>query len=1193
MFNKNARFRSALVSSIFFDESYFRRVVSLPIKKNVYDFYISNWKAMDLNPFPHFDQEYYISSHQDVRNSKYPPLVHYALYGWREGRSPSPRFNRQAFLGAHPNVDPQKSDPAAVCIMLYGNFDWESSVHVSALADHAPLSIKEANKDELNIIANFDTDFYIKNNRDVFESKVSPFLHYMHYGYKENRDPSPVLDNFYYKSRYLRGQDLVNPLEHYATIGKYLGYDTSPSNQFILRARVDSSIDNTLTVCVHAHCFYVDLIGEIAAGLLNISRLSHAVITVCCHADKIFVENYLISHTSGFSIDVLTVPNRGRDLGPFFVGCSYIWRNYDLVLHIHTKRSPHISWGDMWRQYLYNHLMGSKDLTKSIVDQFQDDPELGILYPQNFYLVREDIPRNPNAAGLLSGAKILEMESVNVESENFSASSMCWCRTKSLDRLIKNINTWDIFDDEADQIDGTFAHVLERLISEVAQYDGYKVRSYKLEAPPKLKALPCPGRDFPDAVVTTAWPRDTPKAAVYKPKNLEPRWKAFNPSALDIHWVIPGFAKGAGGHMTIFRMISHLEKFGHNQTIWIQNAHDSPNPSVAKRRIIDWYIPIGDKVNVLFLPEKLHQLSGDVVIATDCWTAFPVSQTTKFKERFYLVQDMESEFHPAGSNRLIADSTYDLGFSALCAGPWLETKMRSRGLWARAWDLCADQSIYFPLPKTRQSKEIQIALYARPYTPRRAVELAIAGLEVLAERGRKFKVHLFGEDNVAGSFPYPTVQHGILTHQQLAELYRNCDIGVVFSATNYSLIPLEMAACRLPVVELDVESTRAVFSNNEVTFAKPTPIGVADAIQRLMDDSSLRDQQAESAHTYVSKRNWENSARDIEAALIDRLTELNYRPISPLELAMPPVLEKSKVSIFIPTYNAGQAFRRILEVATAQKCDFKYDILIIDSGSTDSTCEIAKSFGSKNVRLEHIPNREFQHGRTRNLGISMTDGDYVAILTQDAQPKDDSWLSCLVSGFGSGDRVAGVTGRHEAYPEHGPFIARDMQGHFDALALLPDVIDNSLGLPSNYYPGSITWRMMAYFYSDNNSAMARSVWKEIPYPEIEWGEDYVWCSAIIKAGFQKAYVNDAVVFHSHDFDPDKQFKTAMDEGLFWMKEFGIQLHDHADPVINMMKANDTAYAIANGIPRPLLSRRLKANEAVVRGRIAGAQKSGE
>ncbi len=212
------------------------------------------------------------------------------------------------------------------------------------------------------------------------------------------------------------------------------------------------------------------------------------------------------------------------------------------------------------------------------------------------------------------------------------------------------------------------------------------------------------------------------------PRELSPLSHFYNSKALDIHWIIPSFAQGAGGHMTIFRIVELLDHFGHHQTLWIQNAVQFADQAEAKRRIQLWYRPIGDRPHVRFLPEDVRELSGDVLIATDCWTAFPAAQSHQLQGAVYFVQDYEPSFHPTGEMQLIAERTYDFGFSALCAGLWREGLMRQRGLWARSWNLCADHEITISASRAVVESTPRIAFYARAYTPRRAVTLGLAPL---------------------------------------------------------------------------------------------------------------------------------------------------------------------------------------------------------------------------------------------------------------------------------------------------------------------------------------------------------------------------------------------------------------------------------------------------------------------------------
>jgi len=356
----------------------------------------------------------------------------------------------------------------------------------------------------------------------------------------------------------------------------------------------------------------------------------------------------------------------------------------------------------------------------------------------------------------------------------------------------------------------------------------------------------------------------------YLPVELDPQPVAFDASRMDIHFVIPDFAPGAGGHMTIFRIVRWLENFGHQVTLWIQNPSVHKSPADAFDDINTYFQQV--QANVHFLPKDLSAITGDAIIATDRWTAYPVRAMSKFRRRFYFVQDHETEFYPAGAYSLLTEQTYRFGFDCLCAGEWLTQLMTEKyGLWAHKWDLAYDPTVYNIIDPALR-KPGHIAFYARHATARRAVELGMLAFDVLAERGVNFHVDFYGTNLGDMKVPYHYTSHGILSAEQLGSLYRSCELGIVMSATNYSLVPREMLACGLPVIELDVDSTRAVFADSPVTLVEPDPYKMADMIEALLSDSSKRNDLSARGIESVEKFDWETSARSVEEGIILRLT---------------------------------------------------------------------------------------------------------------------------------------------------------------------------------------------------------------------------------------------------------------------------------------------------------------------------------
>jgi glycosyltransferase involved in cell wall biosynthesis len=192
-------------------------------------------------------------------------------------------------------------------------------------------------------------------------------------------------------------------------------------------------------------------------------------------------------------------------------------------------------------------------------------------------------------------------------------------------------------------------------------------------------------------------------------------------------------------------------------------------------------------------------------------------------------------------------------------------------MWSIQWEQAADPTHYFD--STRPRKPNHIAFYARLETPRRAVELGLLAFELLARWGMDFHVEFFGGTIDATRLPYASTNHGVLSADRLGKLYRSASVGMVFSSTNYSIIPREMMACGLPVIEIASPSARMSFPEAAAVLSEPTPEAVARHLRTLLLDGVRRDQIAARGREHASQFSWDKSATDIERAMISRLTE--------------------------------------------------------------------------------------------------------------------------------------------------------------------------------------------------------------------------------------------------------------------------------------------------------------------------------
>ncbi|MGH2837880.1 MAG: glycosyltransferase family 2 protein, partial [Thermoleophilaceae bacterium] len=233
------------------------------------------------------------------------------------------------------------------------------------------------------------------------------------------------------------------------------------------------------------------------------------------------------------------------------------------------------------------------------------------------------------------------------------------------------------------------------------------------------------------------------------------------------------------------------------------------------------------------------------------------------------------------------------------------------------------------------------------------------------------------------------------------------------------------------------------------------------------------------------------------------------------------------VSVAIPVLNGARYLDEVLTAVRGQEVDREVEIVIIDSGSTDGSVEIAERHGAI---VHRIDKSEFSHGGTRNRLMELASGDHVAFLTQDATPASTRWLAALLEGFEQADDVAAVFGPHEARPDASHMIHSEMDRHFATWGNGGRTIDvhrlerTPEGLAAyRDFPGQLT------FLSDVNCCIARWAWERIPYRDVPYAEDQLLGRELIEAGYAKVFHPEARVLHSHGYPPGQFFKRYFDE----------------------------------------------------------------
>lgn len=221
-------------------------------------------------------------------------------------------------------------------------------------------------------------------------------------------------------------------------------------------------------ILVVAHVYYPELWDELAARVAMLpADADLAVSLVRGHADQL--AGPVASRFPHATVRV--VENRGRDIWPLLQVLDLV-DGHDLVLKLHTKRSPHLESGEEWRSQLLTGVCASGAQVREILGLFAQNPWIGVLAPPGNVLGREFLGNNGSQLRALMGRG---RRSCDLSDLWFPAGSIFWARASVLVPLAELGLAASDFADEGGAIDGTLPHALERYVGVVAASQGLAV----------------------------------------------------------------------------------------------------------------------------------------------------------------------------------------------------------------------------------------------------------------------------------------------------------------------------------------------------------------------------------------------------------------------------------------------------------------------------------------------------------------------------------------------------------------------------------------------------------------------------------------------------------------------------------------------------------------------------------------------
>lgn len=220
------------------------------------------------------------------------------------------------------------------------------------------------------------------------------------------------------------------------------------------------------------------------------------------------------------------------------------------------------------------------------------------------------------------------------------------------------------------------------------------------------------------------------------------------------------------------------------------------------------------------------------------------------------------------------------------------------------------------------------------------------------------------------------------------------------------------------------------------------------------------------------------------------------------------------VSLIIRAYNEEKHIVKLLRLISQQKVDFDYEVIVVDSGSTDNTVRIAKDFGAKMI---YVQPDKFSFGYSLNKGMESAKGKYCVMISAHCFPLNENWLNEIIKPFEYDNKIALVYGKQRGVSSS-KFSEKEIF--------------------NKWYPNKNEGIQNTPFCNNANAVIRRELWEEFKYDETLTGlEDIEWAKRLMDNGYYIYYNPKAEVEHLHKETWQQIYNRYKRESIAFYKIF--------------------------------------------------------